>query len=155
MSSLSNFFDIVLFLLSSLVPGPGFMSISPISRIRFSFTRDWPEIRKSGIPLSEFCPIFGDWCELGILNLALMSLIKCYWTLLNPRVTALTVSELLRKNQQAAEECRKITPPPFPDPDLGKKFLQSIWSKSPNKSSSLLYKPKQSNLHWPSSNKLP
>ena len=39
--------------------------------------RDWPEIRKSEIPSSEFCPISGDWCELWIPNLVRMSLIKC------------------------------------------------------------------------------
>ena len=67
---------------------------------QFSFIRDWPEIRKSEIPPSEFCPISGDWGELWIPNLAQMSLIKCYWMLQNARVTAFTVSELLRENQQ-------------------------------------------------------
>ena len=46
-----------------------------------------------------------------------MSLIKCYWMLLNPRVTAFTVSEFLRKNEQAAGKGGKITPSPFPHPD--------------------------------------
>ena len=36
------------------------------------------ENQKSEIPLSEFCPISGDWGELGITNFAKMSLIKCY-----------------------------------------------------------------------------
>ena len=59
-----------------------------------SFTRDLPVIQKSEIPLSEFCPISGDWDELGILNLAQMSLMKSYWMLQNARVTAFTFSEL-------------------------------------------------------------
>ena len=41
----------------------------------------------------------GDWGELEIPNLAQMSLIKCYWILLNARVMAFNVSELLRENQ--------------------------------------------------------
>ena len=63
------------------------------------FKRDWPEIRKSEIPRSEFCPISGDWGELGISNLTWMSLIKCYWMLQNAMVTAFTISELLRENK--------------------------------------------------------
>ena len=102
MTSTSNFFDVVLFLLSSLVTGPSFMSISSLvlELWQFSFIRDWPEIRKSEILLSEFCPISGDWGELGIPYLARMSLINCYWMLQNARVTAFIVSELLRENQQ-------------------------------------------------------
>ena len=63
------------------------------------FKRDWPEIRKSEIPRSEFCPISGDWGELGISNLTRMSLIKCYWMLQNAMVTAFTIFELLRQNK--------------------------------------------------------
>ena len=48
------------------------------------------------LPPSEFCPISADWGELGIPNLGRMSLIKCCWMLQNSRVTAFTVSELLR-----------------------------------------------------------
>ena len=108
MTSTSNFFDVVLFLLSSLVTGPSFMSISSLvlKLWQFSFIRDWPEIRKSEIHPSEFCPISGDWDKLWIPNLARMSLIKCYWMLQNARVTAFTVSELLKENQKAG----KITP---------------------------------------------
>ena len=65
---------------------------------QFSFIRDWPEIWKSEIPPSEFCPISGDWVELWIPDFARMSLIKCYWMLQNSRVTAFTVFELLREN---------------------------------------------------------
>ena len=81
MTSTSNFFDVVLFLLSSLVTGLSFMSISSLvlELWQFSFIRDWPEIWKSEIPPSKFCPISGDWGELWIPNLAWMSLIECYW----------------------------------------------------------------------------
>ena len=48
----------------------------------------------------EFCLISGDWGELGIPNLARMSLMKCFWMLKNAKVTALTISELLRENQK-------------------------------------------------------
>ena len=53
------------------------------------------EIRKSEIPPSGFCPISGDWDELGIPKMQQ-----------NARVTAFTVSELLKENQKAG----KITP---------------------------------------------
>ena len=59
---------------------------------------------------TEFCLLSGDWGELGIPNLARMSLIKRYRMLQNVRVTAFTVSELLRENQQG--EGGKITPYP-------------------------------------------
>ena len=102
MTSSSNVSEIVLFPLSSLVTGPGFMSISSLvlKLWQFSFIRDWSEIRKSQTPLSEFCPIFVDFGELGIPYLARMSLMKCYWMLQGTRVTTVTVSELLREYQQ-------------------------------------------------------
>ena len=83
MMSSSTFFDSVLFLLSSLVTGPSFMSISSLDLelCQFFVIRDWPEIRKSEKPPSEFSRISGDWGKLGIPNLARMSLIKCYWML--------------------------------------------------------------------------
>ena len=101
MTSTSNFFDVVLFLLSSLVTGPSFMSTSSLvlELWQFSFKRDWPEIWKSEIPPSEFCTISGDWGELWIPNLGRISLIECYWMPQNSRVTAFTVFELLRKNK--------------------------------------------------------
>ena len=37
------------------------------------FVRDWPKIGKSEIPPPEFCPICGDWGELGIPDVAWMS----------------------------------------------------------------------------------
>ena len=101
MTSSSNVFDVVLFLLSSLVTCPSFMSILALvlEFWQFSFIRDWPEIRKSKIPPSEFCPISGDWGELWVPRLARMSLMECYWMLQNARVTSFTVLELLRENQ--------------------------------------------------------
>ena len=79
----SNFFDFIFFLLSCLVIGSSFMSISSLV-LKFwqlFFIRDWPEIWKSEIPPSEFCPISGDCNKLWILNLAENPLIKCHWTL--------------------------------------------------------------------------
>ena len=76
----SNIFDAAMFLFSILVTGARFMSISllVLEFGRFFFIRDLPEIQKSEISPSEFCPISGDWAELGIPNLAPMSLIKGY-----------------------------------------------------------------------------
>ena len=74
-----------------------------------SFIKDWPEIQKSEIPPSEFCPISGDWENLEIPNLAQTSLIKCFQTLQNARVTAFTVSELLRENQQGGVKLLSTT----------------------------------------------
>ena len=115
MTSSSNCFGAVLFLLSVLVTGPNLVSISSLilELWQFSFIRNWPEVQKSEIPPSEFCLISEDWGKLDIPNLARMSLIKCYWMLQNARVTALTVSELLRENQQAGKGGNyKITPTP-------------------------------------------
>ena len=111
MTSSSKFFDIVLCLLSSLVTGPSFTSISSLvlELWQFSFIKDWQEIRKSEIPPSEFFPISGDWDKLWIPNLARMFLIECYWMLQNSRATAFTVFELLRENQLAGV---KLPPSP-------------------------------------------
>ena len=101
MTSLSKFFDGILFLLPSFVTGPSFMYISSlVLQLWQFFYKRLTEIRKSVIPPYGFCPISGDWDQLGIANLARMSLLKCYWMLQNARVTAFTLSELLRKNQQ-------------------------------------------------------
>ena len=107
MTSSSNFFDVVLFLLSILITNIQYHHLF-WSYDNFLLIRDWPEIRKSKIPPSKFCLISGDWDELGIANLARISLMKCYWMLQNTRGTAFTVSELLRENQQGG----KIIPPP-------------------------------------------
>ena len=84
----SNFFDVVLFLLSSLVTGTSFLSISSLvlELWQFSFIKDWPEIQKSEIPPFKFCPISGDWDEPWIPNLARMYLIECYWIPQNARL---------------------------------------------------------------------
>ena len=58
MTSPSNFIDIALFLLSSLVTTPSFMATSSLvlELWQFSFIRNWPEIRKSETPPSQFFP---------------------------------------------------------------------------------------------------
>ena len=101
MTSTYKYFDFVLFLLSSLVIAPSFMSISSLvlELWQFSFLRDWPEIWKLEIPPSEFFPVSGDWGKLWIPNLARTSVTECYWMLQNCRVTAFTVFDLLRENQ--------------------------------------------------------
>ena len=88
---------------------------------QFLFIRDSPEIRNSEKTPSGFCPVSGDWGEWRTPNLARTSLIKCYWILQNPRVTTLTVSELLRENQQGG----KITSHP---PRLGLRNIQRTMS---------------------------
>ena len=55
-----------------------------------------PEIRNTP---SQVCPISEDRIELGTPNLAWMSLMKSYSILKKGRVTAFTVSELLRDNK--------------------------------------------------------
>ena len=83
------FFDVVVLFLSRLITGPSFMSVSLLIQElwQFSFIRDWPEIRKYQIALSEFCPIFGEWGELGVPNLAQIVLMKCFWMPQNARDT--------------------------------------------------------------------
>ena len=100
MTACSNFFEFDLCLLSSLVTGPSFMSISPLvlEVWQFLFIRVWPEIQKLEIPLSEF----------GLPNLAWTFLIKCYWMLQNARVTTFTVSYSWKENQLGGN------PPPPP-----------------------------------------
>ena len=125
MTSKSNFFDVVLFLLSILGTGSSFMSISSLVLEEVPFRRDWPETRKSEIPPSEFCPISGDWSKLWIPHLAWMSLIECYWMLQNSRATAFTVFELLREIKMGG----KITLPPPPRLGLNK-VLEKYLRKS-------------------------
>ena len=113
--TMTSQFDVVFFLLSSLVTGSSFMSISSLvlELRQFSFTRDWPEIRKSEIPSSEFYPISGDWRRLWVPHLTRMSLIECYWMLQNSRVTAFTVLELLRETNWGGGGV-KLPSPPLP-----------------------------------------
>ena len=96
------FFDADLFLSSSLATGLRFMSISwlVLELWQILFIKNWTEVLELGILPSEFRPISGDWGKLEIPNLALIFLIKSYWILQNAIVTALTISELLRENQQ-------------------------------------------------------
>ena len=63
LKSSSIFFDVAVFLLSSLVTAPSFMTISwlALELWQCSFIKDWPEFRKSEIHPSEFFPISGDW----------------------------------------------------------------------------------------------
>ena len=109
MTSLVNFFCHV-FLLSGLVTGPSFMSISSLvlELWQFSFIRNWPEIQISKIP--PFFPISGNWDELETPNLVRVSLMKCYWMLQNAKVTASTVSELLRENQHGTGVSNYLLP---------------------------------------------
>ena len=88
MASTSNFFEISLFILSGLVTGPSFMSISwlVLELWQFLFIKGWPKIQKSEIPPSEFCPISWDLDKLGMPKLGQMFLIKFYWMLQNTRV---------------------------------------------------------------------
>ena len=76
MTSSSNLFDGAVFLLSNLVTGLSFMSISlmDLELWKLPFIKDWPEIWKSKIRPSKFCPLSGDWGKLGIPNLAQISL---------------------------------------------------------------------------------
>ena len=87
MTSSSNFVEVILFLLSSLVTHPSFMSISSLGLElwQFYFIRDWPKIRKSEIPPSGFCPISWDGGKLWIPRFSRMSLIEYYWILQNSR----------------------------------------------------------------------
>ena len=66
-----KFFDVILFLLSSSVTSPSFISISSLDLElwQFSFISDWPEIWKLEITQSEFFPMSGEWGELLIQNL--------------------------------------------------------------------------------------
>ena len=98
------FFDVGVFLLSSLINGPSFMSISSLvlELWQFFYKRLNRNPELETLP-SEFCPISGDWGKLQISNLAQISLIKSYGILQNIRVTAFAVSELLReKNREMA-----------------------------------------------------
>ena len=67
MTSPSNFFDVVFYLLSSIFTSPSFMSVSSLvlELWQLPFVRDWPEIWKLEIPWCEFCTIPGNWGKLG------------------------------------------------------------------------------------------
>ena len=101
----------------NVVTGSGVMTIS--------FVRDWPEIWKLEITLSEFSPKSADWSDIGIPNLAKMYLTKCCWILQNARVTAFTVSELLKENQQGV----KLPPAPPPSTQIRSSKHSSWWRR--------------------------
>ena len=67
MTSSSIFLDVVVFLLSKLVTGPNFMSMSwlVLEVWKISFIKDCREIRKSEIQPSEFSSISEDWDKFG------------------------------------------------------------------------------------------
>ena len=62
MMSLITFFDVAVFLLSSLVTGPSLMLILSLvlELSKLSFTGERREIWKSEISPPEFCPKYGD-----------------------------------------------------------------------------------------------
>ena len=62
MKSSLIFFEVVIFLLSSLVPGPSFMSITSLVLTIF-FYKTLTTNPKTEIPPFEFSPISGDWGE--------------------------------------------------------------------------------------------
>ena len=108
---IATFFDVVLFLLSSLVTGSRFMWIIVQSLVQelwqFSFIKNWSKIRKLQISQTELCRIFGDWSQLGIPSLARMSLIKCYLMLQNAILQPLLFLSYWGKTNRGS----KITPP--------------------------------------------
>ena len=116
-TSSSNVLEVVLFLLSSLVTGPSFMSISSLvlELWQFYFIRDWPEIWKSEIPSCGFCPISGDGRKLWILNLARMSLIEYYWMLQYARGYSFYRFWVI-KGKPTRGGGVKFAPPPPPPP---------------------------------------
>ena len=85
MTSSSFFFDVALFLLSSVVTGPSFMSVSwlVLELWQFLHIRYWPEFWELEIPLSEFCSISRDGGKLETPHLAWVSLMKSNWILQN------------------------------------------------------------------------
>ena len=78
--SLSILFYYSMSLISSLVNGIIFMSISLLV-LEFLLLRDLSEIWKVEIPPSEFCLVSGDLGDLVMPNVAGMSLMKSYWML--------------------------------------------------------------------------
>ena len=109
---IANFFDVFLFLLSSLDYWPKFHVniITGFGDMTISFYKGLTRNPEIGNTLVWVLSISRDWSKQGIPNLARTSLIKCYSMLQNVRVIAFAVSELLRENQLAG----KLTPSPPP-----------------------------------------
>ena len=87
MTSSSNFFGVDFFDSSSLVTGPSFMSILPLV-LELCYKGLTRSLEIGNTP--EFCPISGDWSDLGIPILVRMSLMKYYQMLQNAMVTICT-----------------------------------------------------------------
>ena len=75
-----DFFGVAVFLLSSLVTGPTFLSISVLvlELGQFSFSKGLTKNPEIGNNPIEFCLISGDWVRLGTPNLVRMSVMKSY-----------------------------------------------------------------------------
>ena len=101
MMSSSIFFDVVLFFLASLVTGESFMPILSLvlELWQFSFTRDWPEIWKLEVPIWVLPNIWRLWQvrDTKFGTNASNEMLQHY------RVTAFTVSDLFRENQQGVK----------------------------------------------------
>ena len=101
-----HFFDVVIFLLSILVTGPSFMSISSLvlELWQFSFIRDWPEIGNSPVwvlpNIWRLGRVRNTKFGTKISNKILLNAAKC-------QGCSFTVSELFKENQQGMG---KITP---------------------------------------------
>ena len=123
MTSSKIFFNNVLFLLSSLVTGQSFMSISSLvlKLWQFPFIRDWPEIRKSEIPV---------WVLLNIRRLRRIRN-NVWHECLEKNVTQrckmpglqlFTISKLLRENKRG----KLPLPPPRTQIRVNMYFRKSI-----------------------------
>ena len=105
MTSSAIFFDVVLFLLWSLVSYQYHWSrfhaiiITGSGVMIICFYKGLARNSEIGNTPSEFCSISGDCGNEKIPNLERTSLIKCYWMLQNAWVRTFTISELLRENQ--------------------------------------------------------
>ena len=79
----SNFFDVLLFLLSSLVTGPSFMSISSLilGLWQFSFISDWPEVGNTFVLVLPNIWILGQVRHtkfgMNVSNKTLLNAAKC------------------------------------------------------------------------------
>ena len=77
----------------NIITGSGFMTI-----FSFQFSSVSSKSGNRNNPVWVL-PISGGLRELGIPDLARISLIKCYWMMQSARVTVFTVTELLREKQ--------------------------------------------------------
>ena len=116
MTSSSDLFDVVFFLLSSLVTDISFISIPSLVlelwQFQFIYIKDWPEIQKLEKNLSEFFPISRVWRleQIRDVKFGTDACIKMLLNVQNTRVTVFNAFELLKEKQQGG----KITPRPRP-----------------------------------------